>query len=87
MPRWQRGSSGILDGDNFGAIVSVGLEIFPSISDWGRVRGTFDINLRREIVSDFFLDLQLYASYDSDPPSEDAASSDYGFVTSLGWSF
>jgi len=67
--------------------ISVGLEVFPSISDRGRVRSNFDTTLQREIVSDFFWDLQLYVSYDSDPPSDDAASSDYGFVTSFGWSF
>ena len=45
-----------------------------------------DVSLRREIFSDFFFDLSFYESYDSDPPTE-GETSDYGFVTSLGYKF
>lgn len=61
--------------------------LFPGITESGRYRTDSNISLRREIVSDFFLDLSFYHSYDSEPPDEFAASTDYGFVTSLGYSF
>jgi hypothetical protein len=64
-----------------------GLTIFPSLTDWGRVRAEFNSTLRNEIVTDFFWDLNLYVSYDNQPPDPDAANSDYGIVTGLGWSF
>ena len=53
----------------------------------GRYRPDASVSLRREIVSDFFFDLSFYQTYDSDPPDEAASSTDYGFVTSLGYSF
>ena len=43
--------------------------------------------LRREIISDFYLDLSFYQTYDSDPPDAEAESTDYGVITSLGYSF
>ncbi len=61
--------------------------VFPSLTESGRYRTDASISLRREIVSDFYLDLSLYQSYDSDPPDADAQKSDYGLITSLGYSF
>ena len=61
--------------------------LFPSLSDWGRVRGEFDISASREIVSDFTIVLSFYDSYDSDPLDPTADKNDYGLVTSLGWTF
>ena len=43
--------------------------------------------LFREIVTDFYLDLSFYQSYDSDPPDAAAEKTDYGVITSLGYSF
>jgi hypothetical protein len=64
-----------------------GLTLFPSLSDSGRYRGNLNLSLRREIIDNFFLDLSTYYDYDSRPPGEDAEDSDYGVVTSLGYSF
>lgn len=61
--------------------------LYPSLSQWGRVRSSLNVSLRRELIEDLFLDLSLYHSYDNEPPSEDAAKDDYGIVTSLGYSF
>jgi hypothetical protein len=38
-------------------------------------------------VDDLYFELKFYGSYDSRPPSEDTEKSDYGVVTSLGYSF
>lgn len=61
--------------------------LFPSLTESGRYRTESNVSLRREIVSDFFFDLSFYHTYDSDPPDELASSTDYGVVTSLGYSF
>jgi putative salt-induced outer membrane protein YdiY len=61
--------------------------VFPSFTESGRSRTDSSLSLRREIVSDFFFDVSFYHTYDSDPPDELASSSDYGIVTSLGYSF
>ena len=42
---------------------------------------------RQEIVEDFFFDLSLYFTYDSDPPEGALSTNDYGLVTSFGYSF
>ncbi len=67
--------------------LSVRAYIFPSITESGRTRGQLDISLRWEMIKDLFWDLNYYNSYDSDPPAGAASTSDYGIVTSLGWSF
>ena len=61
--------------------------VFPSITESGRYRTNVDITLRREIITDFYIDLSIYQNYDSDPPDVNAETSDYGITTSLGYSF
>jgi hypothetical protein len=63
------------------------LRVFPSLTDAGRWRATFDTDFRLELVSDLFWKLTFYASYDSDPLSSEGASSDYGATSSLGYKF
>src|SRR5688572_12604213 len=60
--------------------------LYPSLTESGRHRGSLDVSLKREIISDLFFDLSLYESYDSDPPSG-GETTDYGIVTSLGYKF
>jgi len=61
--------------------------VFPSLTDLGRWRATFDMDFRFELVSDLYWKLYFYTSYDSDPISVEAASSDYGITSSLGYKF
>jgi putative salt-induced outer membrane protein YdiY len=61
--------------------------LYPSLTESGRYRTDASVSLRREIVSDFYIDLSFYQTYDSDPPDLEAATTDYGIVTSLGYSF
>jgi hypothetical protein len=65
---------------------SLQVAYYPSLSDWGRNRFEVDLNARREIISDFFVDLSFYLSYDNRPPGG-GARDDYGTVFSLGYSF
>ncbi|HMN45499.1 MAG TPA: DUF481 domain-containing protein [Povalibacter sp.] len=67
--------------------LNASLVVYPSITESGRYRTTGNLSLRREIVSDFYLDLSLYQSYDSHPPDATAEKDDYGITTSLGYSF
>jgi hypothetical protein len=62
------------------------LTIYPSLTESGRVRGNLDVSLRRELITDLFVELSVYDSYDSDPPIE-GENNDYGVVTSLGYTF
>lgn len=67
--------------------IDAGLAVFPSITESGRVRAEADVTSRVELVEDLFFDLTFYGSYDSDADPAAASNSDYGVVTSLGYSF
>ena len=66
--------------------LTANINIFPGITESGRIRINTDITLRNEIVRDFFWDLSFYSSYDNQP-AEGFESEDFGIITSLGASF
>jgi len=61
------------------------LNIFPSLSDWGRIRSEFDIKLKWEIIADLYWNLTFYSSTDNKPPSGENSKIDFGVVVSIGW--
>jgi hypothetical protein len=63
------------------------LSLLPSLTQSGRYRSELDLRAKYEFVDDLYFELKLYGSYDSKPPTEDTEKSDYGVVTSLGYSF
>ena len=63
------------------------ITLFPSLTESGRYRTDSSVSLRREVITDFYVDLSLYQTYDSDPPDATAEKSDYGIITSVGYSF
>ncbi|MGE0621420.1 MAG: DUF481 domain-containing protein [Pseudomonadales bacterium] len=70
--------------------LSSSIVLFPSITDWGRVRASFDLSLRWEIFDDLFWEVSVYddfdsRAYDSTTDTNDK-SNDYGISTSIGWS-
>jgi hypothetical protein len=67
--------------------VDVSMRYYPSLSQWGRQRIQFDTSLRRELWKDFFVSLNVFDTFDSEPPDLDAARNDVGVVTSFGWSY
>lgn len=67
--------------------VKVSLQVLPSLTDKNRVRSKLDSRFRLELIPDFFWELQFYADQDSNPPSGALSESDYGVITSLGYSF
>lgn len=67
--------------------LSLNLYVFPSITDFGRVRSNYDVQLRKEFVEDLFLDFTIGGSYDSDPTSDDASKTDYSVTTGVSYDF
>ncbi len=65
--------------------VQITANLFPSLTESGRVRGDTDIRIRWELVEDLFWDITAYGVYDSDAESENEF--DYGITTGLGWNY
>ena len=63
------------------------VQYYPNLTTWGRQRVQVDSAVRRELWKDFFVALNVFYSFDSAPPNPDAARSDVGVVTSVGWSY
>lgn len=60
---------------------------FPNLTTWGRFRLQTGGKVRFEIVKDLYFSVNVYESFDSDPPIEDVAKNDFSASTSLGWTF
>jgi len=67
--------------------IDVAFQYFPSLSDFGRQRIQFDSSVKREIWKDVFLAVNVFDTFDSEPPSADADSNDVGVVLSFGLTF
>ena len=63
------------------------LLLYHSLTESSRNRSKLNFSLRQELISDLFIDVSLYHSYDTDPPDVTAEKDDYGVTTSLGYSF
>ena len=66
--------------------VDASADYFPGLTDWGRHRLQINASVRREVWKDVFIALSLYDTFDSEPPSPDAARNDVGVAMSIGWS-
>ena len=60
--------------------------LFPSLTDFGRVRLSSRANLRIELMRNFYWSFQFYENYDTSPPVK-APKNDLGVTTSIGWTF
>jgi len=63
------------------------LQIFPNLTDSGEYRGEFEIELKWEIIEDFFWSLSISDTYDSKVPELEGEKNDYSIITSVGWDF
>jgi hypothetical protein len=63
------------------------LQVYPSITEGGRVRLEATASAKREIVSDFYLSVSIYDSFDSRDPTTGQAKNDWGPTLSVGWQF
>lgn len=67
--------------------VDINLKIFPSLTQWGRIRSDFSANAQWEIIKDFYIGLEFYTSYDGEVKAYDSAETDYGYRTTVGLKF
>jgi hypothetical protein len=65
--------------------LSINTNLYPSLTDDGRVRGDGDIRIRWELLEDLFWDVTAYGTYDS--KSESDKEFDYGITTGIGWKY
>lgn len=67
--------------------LSAEVQAYPSFTVGGRVRLEASASAKREIVSDFYLAISIFDSYDSRDPSTLQSKNDWGPTVSIGWSF
>jgi Protein of unknown function, DUF481 len=63
------------------------LTVYPSLTISGRVRLEAAVSVKREIVSDFYLAISVFDSFDSRDPTTLTAKNDWGPTVSIGWQF
>jgi hypothetical protein len=62
-------------------------QVYPSITQWGRIRADFTADAKWEIVRDFFIGMELYTSFDGEPAALEGSEIDYGIRTTVGLKF
>jgi len=67
--------------------INTAITFYPSFTEDERYRLEYNIKLRHELVSDFFIDLSYYLSFDSKSPDTREEKKDYGIVTSVSWTY
>jgi hypothetical protein len=67
--------------------MTLAADMFPGLSQWGRVRIEFNGSIKREIIHDFTVGLTVYDSYDNKPPTAEARKNDFGVTLTVGWTF
>ena len=63
------------------------LSLYPSLTDFGRVRSELSVSLSRELIKNFNTGLVLFDNFDSRPPSDSLAKNDFGVTLMVGWTF
>ena len=66
---------------------STRIQVIPSLTEQGRVRGELDTTLSWEIIGDLKWAFSFYGSWDNQPQSTSGATSDYGVNTALSYDF
>ena len=62
------------------------LSVYKSITNGGRKRADFKIDLKYDLPLDFYIKMSLTYNFDNQPV-EGASNTDYVFTTSFGWEF
>ena len=69
---------------NFENSLTSNLSVYPSITESGRVRVSFDTNYRQDLFGDLYLSFSFYDEFDSKPPTG-GEKNDFGTTLALGW--
>lgn len=67
--------------------ITSNVELYPSLTINKRVRFEYDIAAKYELIKDLFFNLQFYGSSDNKPSNGGTAKSDWGVITSIGYTF
>lgn len=69
--------------------LSTRFSLMPSLTTPGRFRLDLTANVKREIIKDFYFSINLFETYDSDPPQPDPETepkkNDFGITASVGY--
>ncbi len=63
------------------------LNFIPNLTNFGRIRSNFDINLDWEIIFNLYWEVNFYFTFDNKPQSTNASTTDYGIRTSFKYDF
>jgi len=67
--------------------ITTTFRLYPSITTPGRIRFSFNTNLKWELFTDFFWRLTLYDNFDNKPNDPGTSTNDYGITINFGWSY
>jgi hypothetical protein len=67
--------------------IDIGLQYLPSLNEPGRQRVQLDAGVKRELLKDFIISLNLYDSYDNRPPNAAFDTNDVGIALTFGWTY
>jgi hypothetical protein len=67
--------------------INASVQVYPSLTESGRVRLEASASAKREIISDFYLSLSVFDSFDSKDPTTGLSKNDWGPTLSIGWQF
>lgn len=63
--------------------ILLGVDLYPSVTEFGRVRSSTNLRIRWELVKDLYWDVTAWATTDND--SATGSSTDYAITTGIGW--
>lgn len=61
--------------------------MYPSLSDWGRIRLEFSLKTSVEIFKDFSTGLTFYDKFDNRPPEGAVSQNDFGIALTVSYKF
>ena len=86
------GAVALLNGEyhrfgKFGTVASFELAYIPVLTGESRYRIEATASLSQELVRDFNIAVSPYYSFDSRPPRPTLNDEDWGWISSVGWTF
>ncbi len=67
--------------------LNIDLFLIPSVTESGRLRTSLNARVAWELIKDLMWELTGYFTSDNRPPEGAQATTDYGIVTSIKWTF